>query len=79
MFTEIICLQIIGNVLQLSMSKMEYTMKAYGHSRRDKLECKYGCCTLKSGAKKSCRKVVDRTKRKAARRIARREEEVEVE
>ena len=53
-------------------------MKAYGHSRRDKLECKYGCCTLKSGAKKSCRKVVDRTKRKAARRIVRREE-VDVE
>jgi len=49
-------------------------MKAYGHSRRDKLECKYGCCTYKSGAKKGCRKVVDRTKRKAARR-----EEVEVE
>lgn len=43
-------------------------MKAYGHSRRDKLECKYGCCTGKSGAKKNCRKEVDRTKRKTARR-----------
>lgn len=41
-------------------------MKAYGHSRRDKLECKYGCCTGKSGAKKNCRKEVDRTKRKTA-------------
>lgn len=43
-------------------------MKAYGHSRKDKLECKYGCCTGKSGAKKNCRKEVDRTNRKTARR-----------
>ena len=28
-------------------------MKAYGHSRKDKIECKYGCCTYKSGKKKS--------------------------
>jgi hypothetical protein len=42
-------------------------MKAYGHSRRDKLECKYGCCTGKSGKKLNCRKAVDRSKRKAAR------------
>jgi hypothetical protein len=42
-------------------------MKAYGHSRRDKLECKYGCCTYKSGHKLNCRKEVDRTNRKTAR------------
>jgi hypothetical protein len=42
-------------------------MKAYGHSRRDKKTCKYGCCTNKSG-KKSFRKEVDRTNRKTARR-----------
>jgi hypothetical protein len=45
-------------------------MKAYGHSRRDKLECKYGCCTTKSGVKKNCRVLVDRARRKAARRVA---------
>lgn len=44
-------------------------MKAYGHSRRDKLECPYGCCTGKSGKKKLCRKIVDRNKRKSARRV----------
>lgn len=27
-------------------------MKPYGHSRRDKLECKYGCCTTKSRVKR---------------------------
>lgn len=43
-------------------------MKAYGHTRRDKLECEYGCCTGKSGKKKHCRAAVDRSKRKAARR-----------
>lgn len=42
-------------------------MKAYGHSRKDKLECKYGCCTSKSGKKKNCRDVVDRANRKTAR------------
>ena len=42
-------------------------MKAYGHSRRDKLECKHGCCTTKSGVKKACRKIVDRSNRKTAR------------
>ena len=36
-------------------------MKAYGHSRRDKIECKYGCCTTKSGPKKNCRAVVDKS------------------
>lgn len=42
-------------------------MKAYGHSRRDKLECKYGCCTTKSGSKLRMRDVVDKTNRKTAR------------
>ncbi len=42
-------------------------MKAYGHSRKDKLECSYGCCTMKSGKAKNCRKVVDRANRKTAR------------
>lgn len=42
-------------------------MRAYGHSRRDKLECGYGCCTTKSGPMKGCRKVNDRSHRKAAR------------
>lgn len=45
-------------------------MKAYGHSRKDKLSCKYGCCTFKSGKDKSCRKEVDRTNRKTARQEA---------
>jgi len=43
-------------------------MKAYGHTRRDKLECDYGCCTGKSGKEKNCRGDVDRAKRKTARR-----------
>lgn len=43
-------------------------MKAYGHTRRDKLECTYGWCTGKSGKKKDCRAIVDRAKRKGARR-----------
>ena len=45
-------------------------MKAYGHSRKDKLECKYGCCTYKSGKDKNCRKVVDKSNRKTARQEA---------
>lgn len=45
-------------------------MKPYGHSRRDKLECKYGCCTGKSGKEKACREVVDKSKRKSARQAA---------
>lgn len=44
-------------------------MKAYGHSRRDKLECIYGCCTGKSGKKHDWRKANDRTHRKTARRF----------
>ena len=42
-------------------------MKPYGHSRSDKIECKYGCCTGKSGKEKNCRGVVDRANRKTAR------------
>lgn len=42
-------------------------MKPYGHSRKDKEECKYGCCTGKSGKFKFCRGVVDRANRKTAR------------
>lgn len=45
-------------------------MKAYGHSRKDKQECKYGCCTSKSGKDKSCREVVDKANRKTARQEA---------
>lgn len=44
-------------------------MKAYGHARRDKLECKWGCCTEKGGKKLACREVNDRRARKAARRV----------
>jgi len=45
-------------------------MKPYGHCRRDKLECKFGCCTTKSGKKMCCRKLVDRANKKAARQFA---------
>lgn len=45
-------------------------MHAYGHNRRDKLvECKYGCCTYKSGVHLNCRKVVDKQNRKSARQL----------
>lgn len=44
-------------------------MKAYGHSRRDKLTCTYGCCGFKSQKKMNQRKVVDRTNRKSARQL----------
>ena len=44
-------------------------MKAYGYSRRDKLSCKSGCCTGKGGMKKDGRPLVDKAKRKAARRF----------
>ena len=46
-------------------------MKAYGHSRSDKLECDYGCCTSKSGRALNCRKVNDRANRKTARQQVR--------
>ena len=42
-------------------------MKAYGHSCRDKLECRYSCCTFKSGKHRKSRKAVDRANRKTAR------------
>ena len=48
-------------------------MKAYGHSRKDKQECKYGCCTHKSGPKRSCRDSVDRANRKTARQEMKKE------
>lgn len=48
-------------------------MKPYGHNRRDKLECKYGCCTGKSGKQKDCREEVDRSKRKTARQSAKKD------
>lgn len=54
--------------IQIQMRKK---MKAYGHDRHDKIECKYGCCTYKSGKKLNCRKIVDRAHRKTARQIAR--------
>lgn len=44
-------------------------MKAYGHSRRDKLTCRYGCCGFKSQKQMNQRKVVDRTNRKSARQL----------
>lgn len=49
-------------------------MRPYGHSRRDKLECRDGCCTGKCGAKKYCRERVDRARRKKARRFRIQEE-----
>ena len=42
-------------------------MKAYDHVRRDKLECRYGCCTGKSGKDRNCRNVVDKANKKTAR------------
>lgn len=53
-----------------STTGKELVMKAYGHSRRDKLACRYGCCTTKSGKAKNCRVVVDRANRKTARQEA---------
>lgn len=54
-------------------------MKPYGHSRKDKIECDHGCCTLKSGKKKNCRKVVDKTNRKTARKEAKEAKEAKEE
>ena len=48
-------------------------MKPYGHSRTDKLECKYGCCTGKSGVLKNCRGIVDKANRKTARQVAKKD------
>ena len=44
-------------------------MHPYGHSRTDKQECKYGCCTHKSGKNLNCREVVDRANKKTARQL----------
>lgn len=44
-------------------------MKAYGYTRRDKLECKWGCCTLKGGKHLVGRSRNDRAARKRARRV----------
>lgn len=51
-------------------SEEEKLMKAYGHSRKDKEECRYGCCTTKSGKDRTCRSKVDRANRKSARQAA---------
>lgn len=48
-------------------------MKAYGHSRFDKIECKYGCCATKCGAKKNCRPIMDKARRKKARQTGEKE------
>jgi hypothetical protein len=48
-------------------------MKAYGHSRRDKFECKYGCCTGKSGKHLNARNKVDRANRKTERQQAKKD------
>lgn len=65
MFAIVVVIELWASI---KIKKEKIYMKAYGHSRRDKLECKYGCCTGKSGAKKGCRKAVDKTNRKTARR-----------
>ena len=44
-------------------------MKAYGYTRRDKLTCKYGCCAFKGNRHRKDRAVVDKTKKKRARRF----------
>lgn len=44
-------------------------MHPYGHSRRDKLECRFGCCAGKSHPKRNSRKIVDRANRKTARQL----------
>lgn len=48
-------------------------MKAYGHSRKDKDTCQFGCCTTKSGKHKNDRDAVDRQNRKSARQAAKKE------
>lgn len=44
-------------------------MKAYGHSRKDKQSCRWGCCTGKSGKERNARPIVDRANRKTARQV----------
>lgn len=53
-------------------------MKAYGHTRKDKQECEYGCCGTKSLPQKNCRGLVDKAKRKKARQSSKVEIEKEV-
>jgi hypothetical protein len=48
-------------------------MKAYGHSRRDKLSCQYGCCTGKCGKERNSRDIVDKARRKKERNKAKKE------
>lgn len=48
-------------------------MKPYGHTRKDKQECKYGCCGTKSLPFLSCRKRNDRANKKAARNQGKKE------
>ena len=44
-------------------------MKAYGHTRKEKLTCVYGCCDVRKGSKlKLCRKVADRNAKKRERK-----------
>lgn len=45
-------------------------MKAYGYSRRAKLECKFGCCVNPAAGKHvRARKANDRSARKTGRQI----------
>jgi hypothetical protein len=45
-------------------------MKAYGYSRRAKLECRFGCCAERDANKHvNARKSNDAARRKAARRV----------
>jgi len=44
-------------------------MKAYGHKRRDKLTCRFGCCQEKGGKSLRSRDVVDRAARKRGRQF----------
>lgn len=46
-------------------------MKAYGYSRRDRLTCRYGCCSgLKAGLHRRSRRKIDGVMRKRGRRLA---------
>lgn len=45
-------------------------MKAYGYTRRAKLECRFGCCVESDAGKQvHARKRNDAARRKAARRV----------
>jgi hypothetical protein len=43
-------------------------MKAYGHHRKDKLTCEYGCCGYRGLKRLGSRKKNDKYRRKTARR-----------